>query len=138
MAPQLEYTVRRSTRARRVRVSVDPQTGVEVVLPRAPARAAAAAVVELRPWIDRRLAEAEAVRELVEARGDTVPYLGATLALVPEPGRTRVHRRGDALHVPAGRSAPRHWSAGTAARRAPRSPRGSTRARPRWAARRAR
>jgi predicted metal-dependent hydrolase len=30
----------------------------------------------------------------------TVPYLGATLQLEPEPGRTRVHRRGGALLVP--------------------------------------
>jgi predicted metal-dependent hydrolase len=98
----LDYTVRRSSRARRVRVSVDPQTGIEVVLPqRAPARAAAEAIVELRPWIERRLAEVELVREQVAARGDTVPYLGADLRLVLEPGRTRVHRRGDALHVPA-------------------------------------
>jgi predicted metal-dependent hydrolase len=100
---ELSYTVRRSSRARRVRVSVDPQAGVEVVLPqRAPARAAAAAVAELRPWIERRLVEVEAVRCHVAARGDTVPYLGAALHLVPEEGRVRVHRRGDALHVPAG------------------------------------
>jgi predicted metal-dependent hydrolase len=100
--PELAYTVRRSTRARRVRVSVDPQAGIEVVLPqRAPARAAAEAVVELRPWIDRRLAEVADLHERIAARGDTVPYLGATLVLVPEDGRLRVHRRGDALHVPA-------------------------------------
>jgi hypothetical protein len=100
--PELAYTVRRSTRARRVRVSVDPQAGVEVVLPqRAPARAAAEAVVELRPWIDRRLAEVADLHEHIAARGDTVPYLGAALDLVPEDGRLRVHRRGDALHVPA-------------------------------------
>ena len=56
---EIPYTVRRSTRARRVRVNVHAHTGVEVVLPaRAPERAAAAAVSELRPWIERRLAEA--------------------------------------------------------------------------------
>src|SRR4051812_49638061 len=102
MPHEFEYTVRRSPRARRVRVTVDPQTGVEVVIrQRAPARAAAEAIVELRPWIERRLAEVELVREQVAARGDTVPYLGADLRLVPEDGRVRVHRRGDALHVPA-------------------------------------
>src|SRR3712207_9374514 len=43
--PDLEYTVRRSARARRVRVAVDPERGVEVILPeRAPARAAQRAV----------------------------------------------------------------------------------------------
>ena len=86
-----------------MRVSVDAQRGVEVVLPRrSPASAAAAAVIELRPWIDRRLAETHEVRELLAARGATVPYLGTPLALQPEPGRSRVHRRGDVLLVPAG------------------------------------
>jgi predicted metal-dependent hydrolase len=99
--PDIPYSVRRSTRARRVRVTVDPHTGVEVVLPqRAPAREAAAAVVQLRGWIEQRLAEAEVVRSHVAARGDTVPYLGVDLTLVREPGRTRVHRRGDTLLVP--------------------------------------
>src|SRR3954471_9457817 len=102
MPHEFEYTVRRSPRARRVRVTVDPQTGVEVVLPqRAPARAAAEAIVDLRPWIDRRLAEVELVRSQVAARGDTVPYLGADLRPMPEAGRARVHRRGDDLYVPA-------------------------------------
>src|SRR3954468_16852874 len=102
MPHEFEYTVRRSPRARRVRVSVDSQAGVEVVIPqRAPARAAAEAIVELRPWIERRLAEVELVRSQVAARGDTVPYLGADLRLVPEAGRMRAHRRGDVLHVPA-------------------------------------
>lgn len=97
----IPYSVRRSARARRVRVTVDPHTGVEVVLPtRAPAREAAAAVVQLRGWIERRLAEAEAVRDRVAARGDTIPYLGVDLRLVPEPDRTRVRRRGDELLVP--------------------------------------
>jgi predicted metal-dependent hydrolase len=34
-----------------------------------------------------------------------VPHLGRALCLVPEAGRTRVHRRGDALLVPAGEGA---------------------------------
>jgi predicted metal-dependent hydrolase len=33
----------------------------------------------------------------------TVPYLGRALELVPEPGRTRVHRQDDTLLVPTGR-----------------------------------
>jgi predicted metal-dependent hydrolase len=102
MTPPLPYRVRRSDRARRVRVSVDVHTGVEVVLPRAsPHSAAAAAVVELRPWIERRLEETRAVHEAIAARGDCVPYLGTNLALRREAGRTRAHRRGDALLVPA-------------------------------------
>jgi predicted metal-dependent hydrolase len=100
---QIDYRVRRSDRARRVRVRVDAAQGVEVVLPRrAPEREAAAAVRELRPWIDRRIAELARTRELVAARGTTVPYLDTTLQLVPEPRRARVHRRGERLHVPAG------------------------------------
>ena len=97
------YQVRRSDRARRVRVTVDPTRGIEVVLPRrAPAREAAAAVRELRPWIDRRVAEIEGARRAVAARGETVPYLGQTLSLLAEPGRLRVARRGDVLVVPDG------------------------------------
>jgi predicted metal-dependent hydrolase len=106
-ASEIPYTVRRSARARRVRVNVHAHTGVEVVLPqRAPERAAAAAVSELRPWIERRLAEARAVRQLLAARAGTVPYLGASLQLVAQPGRTRVHRRGEGRLVPAGDARP--------------------------------
>ena len=110
--PDFEYTIRRSERARRVRVAVDPEKGVEVVLPlRAPERAAKAAVVELRPWIERRLREVEAAREQIEARAGTVPYLGETLTLVPQVGRTRVHRRSGELLVPDGdpREALERW-----------------------------
>jgi predicted metal-dependent hydrolase len=100
---EIAYTVRRSERARRVRVTVDAARGVEVVLPRrAPEREAAAAVRELGPWIDRRLAELERAREAVAARGDTVPYLGRLLTVHGEPRRTRVHRRGDVLLAPTG------------------------------------
>jgi predicted metal-dependent hydrolase len=104
-----DYTVRRSDRARRVRVRVDPRDGaVEVVLPRrAAAREAAAAVVELRGWIARRRAEVAVTRARVAARDGTVPYLGVDLLLRVEPGRTRVHRRGDVLLVPDGDEAAR-------------------------------
>lgn len=101
--PAIDYRVRRSDRARRVRVRVDPAHGVEVVLPRRAAeREAAAAIRELRPWIERRMAELRRTREAVAARGASVPYLGETLALVAEPARTRVHRRGGTLLVPGG------------------------------------
>jgi predicted metal-dependent hydrolase len=100
---EVEYRVRRSERARRVRVTIDPARGVEVVLPRrAPEREAAAAIRELRPWIERRMAELAATRAAVAARGETVPYLGGTLSLRGEPGRVRVARRGDVLLVPTG------------------------------------
>jgi predicted metal-dependent hydrolase len=97
------YRIRRSDRARRIRVSVDNDGQVEVVLPRrSPERHAEDAVRQLAPWIARRRAAvARAVHEMAREPG-TVPYLGETLTLVPEPGRTRVHRRGDTLLVPEG------------------------------------
>jgi hypothetical protein len=109
---EIPYTVRRSARARRVRVNVRAlgdlrSVGVEVVLPtRTPERAAAAAVSELRPWIERRLEEAEDVLARILARTGTVPYLGTALELVPQAARTRVHRDGGRLLVPAGDARP--------------------------------
>ena len=96
-----DFRVRRSPRARRVRVSVDGSGEVEVVLPkRAPERAAAQAVRELTPWIERRRRTlARAAAEIARPAG-TLPYLGRDLRLVPQPGRERVHRRGDELLVP--------------------------------------
>jgi predicted metal-dependent hydrolase len=96
-----EFRVRRSPRARRVRVSVDGTGEVEVVLPkRAPERAAAQAVRELTPWIERRRRTlARAAAEIARPEG-TVPYLGHDLQLVAQPGRERVHRRADDLLVP--------------------------------------
>jgi predicted metal-dependent hydrolase len=109
---EIQYTVRRSARARRVRVNVQAiaeqgSVGVEVVLPeRVPERAARVAVEELRPWIERRLDEAQEVLERIAARAGTVPYLGTTLELVPQAARTRVHRDGELLLVPAGDARP--------------------------------
>jgi predicted metal-dependent hydrolase len=102
---EIPYTIRRSSRARRVRIAVDAHDGVQVTLPaRAREREAALAVAELRPWIERRLAEVSAARERLAA--GHVPYLGTHLALAPEAGRVRAHRRGDVLHVPAGDARP--------------------------------
>jgi predicted metal-dependent hydrolase len=104
---EIQFTVRRSARARRVRVNVHAHEGVEVVLPaRAPERAAGAAVSELRPWIERRLQEARRARASVAARAGTLPYLGESLELVAEAGRTRVHRDGARLLIPAGDARP--------------------------------
>jgi predicted metal-dependent hydrolase len=96
-----EYTLVRSPRARRVRVSVESDGAVQVTLPRrAPARAADEAVRELAPWIERRRrALARAAAEVARTPG-AVPYLGRELLLMAQPGRTRVHRRGDVLLVP--------------------------------------
>lgn len=97
----ITYSIRRSERARRVRVTVEAGRGVEVVLPRRAAeREAAAAVRELRPWIERRVADLEKAQATVAARGGAVPYLGGLLQTHSEPGRTRVHRRGEGLLTP--------------------------------------
>lgn len=98
----IPYEIRRSPRARRVRVTVDGTGAVEVVLPaRAAERRAAEAVRELRPWIERRRHAAARVAAEVAREPGTLPYLGHTLRLRPEGGRTRVHRRGAELLVPA-------------------------------------
>lgn len=98
----LEYTIRRSPRARRIRVKVDPYAGIEVVIPqRAGKRQAHEAVAELRPWIEKRLREAEAARRRLEAPPGTVPFLGAHLRLHYDPNRARVQRKHDELHLPA-------------------------------------
>jgi hypothetical protein len=74
-----------------------------VTLPRrAPDRAAAEAVEELAPWIARRRRTLARVAAEASRAPGTVPYLGAELTLLPQPGRERVHRRGGALLVPQG------------------------------------
>ena len=101
-SPEISYRVRRVARARRVKVRVDPQHGVEVLLPaRAPLRAAAAAVAELAPWIERQLAELAGARERLAPPG-TLPYLDERLLAVPQAGRKRVHRSGGVLLIPDG------------------------------------
>jgi predicted metal-dependent hydrolase len=98
---QFAYILRRSSRARRVRVAVRPEGDVEVVLPwNAPERAAQLAVEELRPWIERRVAAVRAAREPVLSRGDSLPFLDQRLRLVRDPGRVRAHRDGEELRVP--------------------------------------
>jgi predicted metal-dependent hydrolase len=105
MHDELQYTIRRSPRARRIRVKVDPHDGVEVVIPqRATKREAQAAIAELRPWIDRRLAEVEQARARLASPPGTVPFLGAHLRLHHDPHRSRAHRKDDVLHLPAGQS----------------------------------
>ena len=59
-------------------------------------------VAELRPWIERRVAEVERARAVVAARAGTLPYLDQILTVVVQSGRTRVHRRGSELLVPDG------------------------------------
>ena len=74
-----------------------------MVLPeRAREREAAAAMRELRPWVERRLRALARARVELGLRDGVVPYLDERLELAPEPGRERVARRGDRLLVPAG------------------------------------
>ena len=85
---------------------------MRVTLPRrAPARAAAEAVRELAPWIERRRRALSRAAAEIEREPGTLPYLGRTLRLQPQPGRERVHRRGDVLLVPAAdaRTAIERW-----------------------------
>jgi predicted metal-dependent hydrolase len=101
----ISYRVRRVARGRSVKVRVDPQHGVEVLLPkRAPLRAAAEAVAELEPWIERQLAELAAARGRLAPAG-TLPYLDERLQIVAQPGRKRAHRSGQRLLVPQGEGA---------------------------------
>jgi predicted metal-dependent hydrolase len=58
-------------------------------------------VRELRGWIDRRLRALDSAGDERPRTPGTVPYLGEELVVTPQPGRTRVHRRGDLLLVPA-------------------------------------
>ena len=120
MAPlksDLPYTIRRSARARRVRVTVDGDGEVIVTLPKKAAeRRAAEAVRELRPWIDRRRSALARAAEEVAREAGTLPYLGDDAAGRPRAGpragappRRRAARaarrraRGDRALVPAPR-----------------------------------
>jgi predicted metal-dependent hydrolase len=97
----IAYAVRHAPRARSVRVAVEPDgTVVALLPPRATQRDAAAAVRELRPWIERRLRDAAARAERMTRPPGTVPCLGCELRVVAEPGRSRVHRQGDTLLAP--------------------------------------
>jgi len=109
---EIEYTVRRSSRARHARIVVDVG-GVEVVLPeRMALRHVPPLVAEKRRWIERtlrRFREAEQALPVL-ADGEVVPYLGRSMLLRirVEPGRVRpfVSRRGDVLHVKVGEAGP--------------------------------
>jgi len=110
----IEYSVRRSDRARRARIQVSAD-GVEVVVPRRlPMREVEPFIAEKRPWIERtlrKIREAEAERPAAELEdGGQVPYLGEELLLRVrvESGRTRAHvaRRGDLLVVKVAQPGP--------------------------------
>ena len=56
---------------------------------------------ELTPWIERRRRTLERAAAEMERPAGTLPYLGRDLRLVAQPGRSRAHRRGEDLLVPA-------------------------------------
>ena len=101
----IPYTVRRSARARRVRVNVHAHArrrgGAPDACPRAGGRGRRGS--ELRPWIERRLARgARDARAGGRARRHGPLPGRAARSWCRRPGRTRVHRRGERLLVPAG------------------------------------
>ena len=97
------YTVRRSSRARYVRLRMERDGELEVVLPEGASEAdAERAVRELAPWVERRRARLEAARRELAVEPGTVPLLDERLRIVVEPERSRVAREGDELFVPAG------------------------------------
>ena len=107
-ASEIPYTVRRSARARRVRVNVHAAHAASrsccrrarPSVPRRP-RSASCARGSSGAWRRR----ADVLARSPRARG-RVPYLGARCELVPQEGRSACHRRGERLLVPAGDAAP--------------------------------
>ena len=103
-AVSVPYRIRRSDRARRIRVSVDGNGEIEVVLPRRSPERHAAEAVQRAGAVDRAAPPRRGAGRAGgrPRRRAPCPTWARSLRLVPEPGRTRVHRRGDALLVPEG------------------------------------
>ncbi len=101
MATSEQFTVRRSSRARRVRVRIEPDGSLLVTLPQA-AKASEAddAIAQLGDWIADRRANLQLARSAVDRPEGTLPYLGELLTLSEQAGRTRAHRSGSELLVP--------------------------------------
>jgi predicted metal-dependent hydrolase len=110
VSEEIEYRLRRSSRARRARVVVSHEGEVEIVLPRGMAvRHVEPLLTEKRRWIEATLRRFEEARAAAPTRledGGVVPYLGEQLSLRVrvEPGRVRPHvaRRGGSLKVAVG------------------------------------
>lgn len=107
----MRYTLRRSDRARGVRVVIHPQRGVVVTVPArrsaglAGERRAAAFLAEREPWVRRHLARQEATAAEVQARGGardggTVLYLGRLHAVRVVPAVSGL-RRSHVVHLDA-------------------------------------
>lgn len=112
--PELDYTVRRSDRARRARIQVT-SAGVEVIVPRRLSLDEVEPfVASKRAWIERtllrmRAAETERPPPRLEEGGE-VPFLGEQLRLRlrVDPTRKRPHvaRAGDELRVAVAQPGP--------------------------------
>ena len=83
----ITYAVKRSLRAKRVRLEVRPQTGLTVVVPRSYNIGQLTGLLKSKErWISRNLARFSHFQSLPAKKelrsGDTVPYLGRDLKLV--------------------------------------------------------
>jgi len=96
-----QFTVRRSSRARRVRVRLEHDGSLLVTLPQsADEREASEAVAQLGPWIASRRAKLGRAQSAIERPPGTLPLLGELLSVSQQQGRSRAHRQGDRLLVP--------------------------------------
>ena len=96
------FTVRRSSRARRVRVRMESDGSLLVTLPQsAKASEADEAIAQLEGWIADRRAKLQHARGAISRPEGTLPYLGELLTVRPQVGRARAHRSGGELLVPA-------------------------------------
>lgn len=90
-AAGIEYVLRRSARARRLRLVMGDDGVARVTLPhRMPLRAADEFIVSKAAWIGRHRAAMEAERRRHEARGGLAD--GAVLLFAGEPHRLELHR----------------------------------------------
>jgi predicted metal-dependent hydrolase len=101
-----DWSIRRSAKATRIKVTVDAD-GVVVTLPEsAPDKTALKAVTKLESWIVDRLADREEANQSVAARGNAVPWLGELTPLVVQKGRKVAVRKGGVILVPDGDHVP--------------------------------
>ncbi len=83
----ITYTLKRSLRARRVRLEIRPQTGLSVIVPRSYNIGQVSELLKSKErWVSRNLERLSHFQSLPAKKelscGDTVPYLGRDLELV--------------------------------------------------------
>ena len=106
----ITYTVRRSLRAKRVRLEVRLQTGLTVIVPRSYDIGRIPGLLKSKErWISRNMARCRNFQSLPARKklsnGDTVPYLGRDLKLIErenDDGVGDVKLEGDMLAVSPG------------------------------------